>query len=112
MPMMPNAVPQMNEITAITRCTVKNAVMPPVGPHDLGSSEMFTMNVGQITHDQIPKTTMNHPIGRETLIAPVGLVATVSALDAVCSICGSGVTGRVTDSVSVLAGVRSQSGLN
>ena len=92
MPMMPNAVPQINEITAITRCTVKNAVMPPAGPHDLGSSAMFTMNVGQITQDQTPKTTMNHPIGRETRIAPVGPVALVSLLDVV----SSGITGCVT----------------
>ena len=108
MPMMPNAVPQMNETTAITRCTVKNAVMPPVGPQDLGSSEMLAMNVGQITHDQMPKTTMNHPTGRETRIAPVGLVAGLSGLDVVWS----GVTGCVTDSVSVLVGVRAQSGFN
>jgi hypothetical protein len=97
MPMTPNAVPQMNETTAITKCTVQNAVAPPVGPHDLGSADTLTTNVGQITQDQTPKTTMNHPIGRETRIAPVGLVAAVAALDAVSSVCGSGVTGRVTD---------------
>lgn len=108
MPMTPNTVPQTNEITAITRCTAKNAVMAPAGPHDLGSSEMLTMNVGQITHDQMPKTTMNHPIGRETRIAPDGPVAPVSGLDVV----SSGVTGCITRSVSVLAGVRSQSGFN
>src|SRR5581483_2994409 len=107
-PMVPNTMPQAKEITAITRCTVKNAVMPPVGPHDLGSSEMLTMNVGQITSDQMPKTTMNHPIGRETRIAPVGLVASVSGRDVV----SSGITGCVTGSVSVLVGVRSQSGFN
>jgi hypothetical protein len=66
------------------------------------------MKVGQITHDQMPKTTMNHPIGRETRIAPVGLVAVFSGLDVV----SSGITGCVTGSVSVLAGVSAQSGFN
>lgn len=98
--MVPNAMPQTNEITAITRCTVKNAVMPPVGPHDLGSCEMLTMNVGQMTSDQIPNTTMNQATGRETRIPPGDLVSS------------SDITGCVTRSVSVLAGVSTQSGLN
>jgi hypothetical protein len=100
-PSTPNTVPQANETIAITRCTVKNAVMAPVGPHDLGSSETFTTNVGQMTQDQMPKITMNHPIGRDTRIAPIGAVVLVS-----------GVTGCVTDSVLGPAGVSSQSGFN
>ena len=107
-PIVPKAMPQAKEITAITRCTVKNAVMPPAGPQDLGSCEMLTMKVGQITSDQMPKTTMNHPIGRETRMPPVGLVAGVSRWDVV----SSGITGCVTGSVSVLVGVGSQSGFN
>ena len=105
-------VPRMNETTAMTRCTMKNAVGPPVGAHDLGSAEMLTINVGQITHDHTPKITRNQAIDGENRIAPAGVVGPVPLVVAGWSVCEDGVTGRVTVVVSAVAGVRSQSGLN
>ncbi len=105
-------VPRTKDTTAITRWTMKNAVGPPVGAHDLGSAEMLAINVGQITHDHTPKITRNQAIGDENLSAPIGGFEPVSPVVAGRSVNGDGVTGLVTVAVSAVAGVRSQSGFN
>lgn len=74
MPSTPTAVPMASEPPIRSACTQKKAVGDPCADvpldHALGSSQIATANLGQITHIQTPTPVRKRDQLRESTMAP------------------------------------------